>query len=35
MKTFLFQDQIEKAAKILMVEPEDFFIKTVSDLQNF
>lgn len=29
------QDQIEKAAKILMVEPEDFFIKTVSDLQNF
>ena len=29
------QEQIEKAAKVLMIEPEDFFTKTVSDLQNF
>ena len=29
------QEQIEKASKILMVEPEDFFTTTVSDLQNF
>ena len=29
------QEQIEKAAKVLMIEPEDFFTKTVSDLRNF